>query len=477
MADTTYFWHDYETYGANPKIDRACQFAGIRTDADFNIIGEPLMLYCQPTNDVLPHPQACLITGVTPQIAAERGIPEPQFMAQILAELAKPNTCSLGYNTLRFDDEVTRYGLYRNFFDPYAREWQNGCSRWDLIDVVRMTYALRPEGIQWPEREPGVPSFKLDQLAPANGFEHENAHDALADVYATIELAKLVKSKQPKLFAYALENKTKDAVREKLNLRTRQPVLHVSSKFPASRACLSAVMPLLAHPTNKNSVIAYDLRHDPAALLELDAEDIRERMYTPTADLPEGIERVALKQILVNKCPVVAPLTVLTDEARQRAQLDMTLCKKHWDWLQENFEQVAPVILEAFTNDAFEPASDPEQDLYGGFISGDDRRISDEVRQLTGEELVDWEPPFRDNRLHELLFRYRARHFPTTLNDAERDEFENWRCNKLEFAPDGGLTLLQFHELIASLRPGFSEQQDKLRILDELVAWAEKIKP
>ncbi len=214
----TFYWHDYETWGAKPSVDRPSQFAGIRTDLDFNVIGEPLVMYCQPPADLLPSPEACLITGITPQQAQAEGLPEYQFIAKIHAELSQPDTCALGFNSIRFDDEVTRYTLYRNFYDAYEREWKNGNSRWDIIDMVRACRTLRPEGIEWPNRDDGLPSFKLTDLTAANGIAHEHAHDALSDVYATIAVAKLVKQKQPKLFNYLFKLRVKREVSALLNL-------------------------------------------------------------------------------------------------------------------------------------------------------------------------------------------------------------------------------------------------------------------
>lgn len=178
----TFYWHDYETWGSNPRVDRPAQFAGIRTDLDLNIIGEPLVLYCKPPPDLLPDPEACLITGITPQQALSSGVLEYQFIAAIHNELSRPNTCCVGYNNIRFDDEITRHLLYRNFYDPYEREWKNGNTRWDIIELVRACYALYPEGINWPLNEEGKISFKLEDIALANGLAPYKSHDALSDV-------------------------------------------------------------------------------------------------------------------------------------------------------------------------------------------------------------------------------------------------------------------------------------------------------
>lgn len=147
---TSFYWHDYETWGTDPRRDRAVQFAGLRTDLDFNPIGRPLMVYAKPADDMLPQPGACLVTGITPQHARKEGVCEADFFRAVHDELSRPGTCALGYNSIRFDDEFTRYGLYRNFYDPYAREWQNGNSRWDIIDTVRLMRALRRKGSTGP---------------------------------------------------------------------------------------------------------------------------------------------------------------------------------------------------------------------------------------------------------------------------------------------------------------------------------------
>ena len=268
------FWYDYETTGIDPRRDRPLQVAGIRTDENLNEVGEPLNIYCQPSDDILPHPAACLVTGIPPAKLAQSGLGEAEFMSRVHAELSLPGTCGVGYNSLRFDDEVTRYSLYRNFFDPYAREWQGGNSRWDLIDLVRTAYALRPEGIVWPEVE-GKVSLKLELLTAANGIEHGQAHDALSDVRATIALARLIRSKQPKLYDYLYQLRSKQRVLDVVRLL--QPMVHISGRFAGTRHYLAVVLPLAWHPRNRNALIVCDLHADHAPLLEEDGATMRRR--------------------------------------------------------------------------------------------------------------------------------------------------------------------------------------------------------
>ncbi len=470
-------WHDYETFGANPRLDRPCQFAGLRTDLELNFQGDPVELYCQPPVDVLPHPQACLITGITPDIALERGRPEPEFIRQVLDELGQPGTCGAGYNSLRFDDELTRHTAWRNFYDPYAREWRNGCSRWDIIDMARLTYALRPEGIHWPRRADGKPSFRLEDLAQANALEQAQAHDALSDVRATIALARLIRRRQPRLYEFVFNSRGKAAARKLLDLQSRAAVVHVSQRFPAELGCLSVVMPLVAHPTNGNAVLVFDLRVNPADLLELDPVDIHERLYTPTADLPEGVARIPVKAVHVNKCPVLAPLATLQPAQAERLALNLELVEQHRASLQAHIGEVAAKLTEVFAMGEFPPVSDPEQDLYGGFIGDADRRICEHVTQLPPAAVADFQPAFQDRRLGEIWFRYRARHFPDGLNEAEREDWRRFRERRLEYAPDGGLTLDEYNTLLAELMLRFADDPGKTEILRKLLDWAKQIRP
>lgn len=415
------FWYDYETTGINPRSDRPLQVAGIRTDLDLNEIDEPVNLYCRPSDDILPHPAACLITGITPQRLAEQGLSEADFMTRIHAQLARPGTCGAGYNTLRFDDEVTRYSLYRNFFDPYAREWQGGNSRWDLIDVVRTAYALRPQGISWPQVE-GRASLKLELLTAANGIDHGQAHDALSDVRATIGLARLIRDKQPKLYDWLFQLRIKQKVLDQIRLL--QPLVHISGRFSAARNYLGVVLPLAWHPRNRNALIVCDLHLDPHPLLEEDADILRQRLYSRREDLAQGQLPVPLKLIHVNRCPVLAPLNVLRREDQQRLDLDIAHYQAQALRLAEAQSRWQDKVQALYSSEDFAPSEDPEQQLYDGFLGDRDRRVCEQVRLAEPAQLAGSQWMFDDDRLPELLFRYRARNFSDTLSEAEQ---QRWR--------------------------------------------------
>lgn len=482
MLSHTFLWHDYETFGLNTRRDRPAQFAGIRTDAELNEIGEPVMLYCQPANDYLPDPASCLITGITPQHCLQHGLPEHAFAAQIEQLLAQPGTIGVGYNTIRFDDEVTRFMFWRNLIDPYGREWQNDCGRWDLLDVVRMAYALRPEGIVWPTKHDGPhagkPSFALQDMTRANGVVHEAAHDALSDVRATIALARLIRTAQPRLFDFCLGLHKKDRVAAELGLPASPqhavPFLHVSGMFPSEKGCLAVMWPLATHPNNKNELLAWDLAHDPSELPLLDVATLRQRLFSKTADLPQGVQRLPMKSVHLNKSPmVVRKRATLTPQMAAKWGIDMQAALRNAEKARD-LPDMSAIWPEVFQRPQ-EAAPDVDEDLYGGFIGNADRRRLNQLLALSPAELAHERTGFDDPRLKTLLFRYRARNFPSTLTPEESARWEAHRAARLLDGEGGARNVDALFAAIDTLAETADERGEA--VLGALYDYAEAIAP
>lgn len=461
----TFYFHDYETFGINPALDRPAQFAGVRTDSDFNIIEEPLVIYCQIAQDYLPDPEAVLITGITPQKTNQNGICEAEFTKLIHQEFSRPNTCILGYNNIRFDDEVTRNILYRNFYDPYAYSWRNGNSRWDLLDVVRACYALRPEGINWPTNDSGFPSFRLEDLTKANNIEHEHAHDAMSDVYATIAMAKLIKQAHPKLFNYFFNLRNKNRVAELIDIANMTPIIHVSGMLGSHRGNMTLVSPIAWHPMQKNAVIVCDLSGDIDSLITLPVETIREKLYTKTEDLEIDEQRIPLKLIHINKCPIVAPLSTLLPDNAKRFNLDKQKCLINQQRLLENQNALQSKMYELFnvSNEYSNNNIDVDAQIYADFLNGQDLLKCETIRSTSPHLLDSLSLNFDDSRLAKLFFRYKARNYPQTLTEQELRIWQDHCRDKLNphKIQDYLQTLEQFAEI-------YIQQPEKLGLLKQL---------
>jgi len=437
LSAETFYFYDLETWGADTKKDRISQFAGLRTNLDLEPVGEPQMAYCQLAPDYLPSPTATLITGITPQKCQRDGLTEVEFIRQLHEQLATPGSCVIGYNNIRFDDEMVRHTLFRNFIDPYSREWQHGNSRWDLIDVVRACFALRPDGIQWPLKDDGSPSFRLEDLTKANGISHQHAHDASSDVYATVALAALIKRAQPRLFDYLWQHRQKQKLAGLIDVAGHTPLVHVSSKFPALQGCCSWIVPLAFHPTNKNAVICFNLQQDPTFLFSLSADEAKRRLYARSSELAADESRPALKLVHLNKCPVLAPAKTLSAERAEQLGIDRAQCLKHLEKLHQQRDLMLRLVQDIYqTESSAEPSQCPDYCLYQGFISDQDRRLLPQIHQFSPQQLAVAPPIFQDDRLNHLLFRYRARNFPHSLNHEELAKWQRFCKDRLQFGAE-----------------------------------------
>lgn len=460
----TFLFHDYETFGKSPSLDRPAQFAGVRTDMDFNIIGEPEVFYCQPADDYLPQPEAVMITGITPQQAKARGVSEAEFARRIHALFSQPNTCVVGYNNVRFDDEVTRNIFYRNFYDPYGWSWQNGNSRWDLLDVMRACFALRPQGINWPENDDGLPSFRLEHLTKANGVEHANAHDAMSDVYATIAMAKRVKQQQPKLYDYLFSHRTKQKISTLIDIPQMKPLVHISGMFGALRGNTSWVAPLAWHPDNRNALITCDLTGDMSPLLELEADALRERLYTRRDELGDAAP-VPVKLVHINKCPVLAPANTLRPEDAERIGIDRQRCLANLALLRQHPEIREKIVTLFAEAEPFTGSDDVDAQLYDGFFGDADKSAINIILNSAPANLPALDLTFSDKRIEKLLFRYRARNFPGTLDDAEQQRWLQHRREALN--PERVQSYLQELEALFNLYQADNDKVAQLKALFE----------
>jgi len=446
----TFYWYDYETFGLSPRIHRIAQFAGIRTDENLNILDEH-MFYCKPTNDSLPAPEACAVTGITPQLCEKKGLIEHEFIKKINKEFSVPDTCIVGYNSIAFDDEFTRHTLFRNFIDPYAWHWKNGNTRWDILNVARFCYAFKKDSsLSWVVDDNSKPIFKLDRLAPANGIEHSDAHDAMADVIATIGIAKIIKDSQPRLFDYALSLRDKNEVSKKIELFS--PLLHTSGIYPAKFSCTRLTTALAYHPEYNDRAIVFDLEQDPSLLVELDTDELKKLLFTKK--LSKGVKRLQIKELIFNKSPMfVSNVYKLEPKIIEQLQIDMDKCMTHLTYIDNNQLHIEDKIKSIYKKDSDrEPTIDVDQSLYDNFISNKDRKICDEIQHLSVDQMSSFRPNFEDRKLSKLFQHFKARNYPETLTENEQEDWFEIVQSRVQNGENGYLSFEYFEKSINKLK-------------------------
>ena len=466
----TFFFYDLETSGLNAREDRIMQFAGRRTSMDLTPIGEPYNMLVALSDDTLPNPDALMVTGITPQKTVDEGYSEVQFARILNDEIFTPDTIVVGFNNIRFDDEFIRHLLWRNFYDPYEWCWKDGRSRWDMLDVVRMTRALRPEGISWPLDDAGEPTNRLELITRENGIAHKNAHDAMSDVDALIDVTKLIRDKQLQLFEYLLKMRDKKEVVKLVNVDDKKPFVYSSGRYDKEFAKTTAAFPLA---TGRNgNVVVYDLRYDPTPFIDLSESELAHKVYASWQERQaEDFVKLPAKELQPNRCPAVAPLGVLAHGGGwAKISLDAETIAKHQKILLAHPE-FAEKLRTIFENKPeFTRSPDPEAQLYDGFLNDRDRLRAEAVRNASERELDDFHPNFADERLPGLLLHYKARNFPKTLSSDEREMWQTWRAVRVQ---------AQLPKYMAALQRLATSALDsgKEFIVQELQLWAESILP
>lgn len=465
----TFFFYDLETSGLSARDDRIMQFAGIRTTLDLEPIGEPYDVLVKLNDDTLPSPDALMVTGITPQQTLADGYTEAEFAKLLVEEVFTPDTITVGFNSIRFDDEFVRHLFWRNFYDPYEWSWRDGRSRWDLLDVVRMTRALRPEGIEWPFID-GKEANKLELIAKLNGIEHLKAHDALSDVEALIAVTRLVKESQPQLYNYLLNIRGKKEVMKLVNLDEKQPFVYVSGQLSADFHKATVAFPLTSG--RNGNVVLYDLRYDPTPFLDLTPEELEKRMFSSWDERQkDGFVPIPVKEMQYNRAPAVAPLGVLEQSGGwERIGLTQAVITENRNKLLAvaSFAENVRSALEK--RPEFKKSSDVEAQLYDGFVADIDTMRIEKVRQADAQQLADLHPDFTDERLPTLLLHYKARNFPKSLAENEVIAWEEWRAKRVM------QQLPSFVKRLQDLSVTISDDNKRF-VIEEMKLWAESIVP
>lgn len=473
----SFFFYDLETSGFNKSADRIMQFAGQRTDENLKPIGEPINLLVKLSDDILPSPGAIMVTKITPQETLRDGITEPEFCRFFIEEVTKPNTIILGYNSVRFDDEFIRHTLWRNFRDPYTWSYSDNCSRWDMLDVTRMVRALRPDGINWPNKrvldkktgqEKTIGTVNLVDMSNSNGFTNKHAHDALADVFALIDLTKLIKAKQPKMWRYLLKIRNKSEILKIIKPGTLEPFVYTSGRYPSDNE-KTTIATIIGHGKLSTKFLAWDLRYSVEEFSDIADKDLAKSLpFNRTPSQSDDAKILPIKEIAINRCPAVAPIGVVDKPSEKRLHINLAQIQANLKSLKDNAKFIKKVIKAYCDQPEFQKeTSDVEAQLYDSFTPDSDKNKIRLVAGAKANELADLQPEFHDYRLSELLLRYKARNYPQSLSADEQTSWEKYRTNKLR------RELPSYLEALTEAQKAGADEF----LLQELQLWAESIMP
>jgi exodeoxyribonuclease-1 len=473
MTSSSFYFYDLETTSGNPRTGRIMQFAGQRTDEKLKPIGEPDNILVKLADDVLPEPDAILVHGITPQKTLEEGLSEVEFVKYFQEKVATPGTIFVGFNNIRFDDEFIRRICYRTFFDPYQWHWQENRSRWDILDPIRMMRALRPEGMKWPMID-GKPSVKLELMARENGLLHENAHDALSDVIALIELSQKFQNAQPKLFEYLLSSRDKKKV-AKLVL-SGELLVYTSGKYNSEYEKTTIVQTLLKHP-RRDSAVVYDLRADPAEWLNLSVDELAEHWQVRYGDEKKPLP---VKIIQFNHCPAIAPISVLDEDSKKRIKIDLNKIVKNQQTIVENPEFISKIsdaldIIENKRQTSLDLDTHVDDQLYDGFWGENDQTEMAKIRRAKPEDLNELRKDISNKRIREMIPLYIARNYPKLMTPEEIEIWEEHKRKVMYGAGESG-AYSKFSKRMAELRKTRNDKKSDY-LLTELQLYVESILP
>jgi exodeoxyribonuclease-1 len=410
LGGLAFVFYDLETTGADKRFDQILQFAAVLTDDDLNVVDQ-FEIRSRLLPHIVPSPGAMMVTGVRVNQLVDPSIPSHFEMCtkihQVLSDWS-PATM-VGYNSLRFDEEFLRQAFYASLLPIYLTNTA-GNSRLDALTLVLATRAFRPEALNWPLDEDGKIRFKLDRLAPVNGFAHDNAHDALADVRATIHLTRLIKERAPDVWAAGMAYRTKAAA----TAYVEREKVFVASRLRAAIQTSTLVTALAANPNQPSEVFVFDLQFDPALLTTMPEDELTELI----AGTPRPVTSIRL-----NTCPLFMPVEAVGSLAVGYA-LGMEELLRRATLVTGDAglrQRLIKVALAGRT--PFAESPHVEDQIYAGFYNRTDQALIDEFHKSDWIRRFELARLFADQRLRTLARRLVYCEAPSVVPAKDRERY------------------------------------------------------
>jgi exodeoxyribonuclease-1 len=451
-------FYDLETFGLRPGADRIAEFAGILTDDELSLRDQPWEHRCLPPPDMLASPGACLTTGITPQMAQQTGLPEPDFARTLNGRFQRePRTLIVGYNNASFDDEFIRHLFYRTFLDPYEWHWVNGNRRLDMFAVIPAVFDFQRDALVWPRADDGRPDFRLEALSAANDAESGTSHEALADTFALRNVCNAIRVHAPEVWERLPDLVSKNSVEQTLRrafaayTSTERASADSVSGLEAATVAFSAGY--LKRENRSSTLCAVvgreagpagawwlvDLAADPEQLLAFEPEVVAARRFA-TGD-PERERFRTLIRLNPRRLPVLFPAEERHRETLYDHGIARSTVADAWRiWVQpESRAWLARYVAAvAVANESSRSTvhRDVDEQLYDALPHADDRRHVAALAHASTREIGTYlrAETFTDPRYRELAQRFFGRYLPTWLSSAEREQFRHGARARIDVA-------------------------------------------
>jgi exodeoxyribonuclease-1 len=447
-------FYDTETTGIHTAFDQILQFAAIQTDDDFNEL-DRFEIRCRLLPHVVPSPGAMRVTGVSVAQLTDPNLPSHYEMVRAIRRKldAWSPAVFMGYNSLQFDEQLLRQALFQTLHSPYLTNTNGNC-RADVLRIVQAASVFAPNTITVPVGDRGQSVFRLDRLAPANGFDHAHAHDALADVEATIHLCRLLAERNHEFWSWCTRFSRKFVVQDFVR---KNPVFCLT-EFYYSRPHSWLVTPIGKSPGNQNDIFALDLANDPDELGALDDDELARRL----AQSPRPVRRIR-----ANAFPLIAPVddmpaaSMASELSRAEVERRAAIIRR-----KSALRERLCALMDEERKDA-EPSPHLEEQIYDGFITDEDAPLLAEFHDASWDDRLALTDRIRDRRLRLLGRRLVYFERPDLFARKERRDIEIALAKRLLGTDDPGkwLTLpdaiRQADDLIATATG------DERKLLDE----------
>ena len=366
-----YVFYDTETTGIETAFDQILQFAAIKTDDEFVEL-DRFDIRCRLLPHVVPSPGALRVTKVTPAMLTDPSLPSHfEAISQIRAKLLDWSPATfIGYNSIAFDEDLLRQAFFQNLHPAYLTN-TGGNSRADIMRVSHAVHTYSPNSISVPMNDNGKQTFRLDQLAPANGYSHDQAHEAMADVEATIHMARLARDRAPEIWQAMERSVTKNAVKQHV---TGERMLSLT-EYHFGRAYSWLVTYCGENPEYEGQLAVFDLYQDPDEFRHLSVE----RMVSVLNTNPKVI-----RSLRANAQPILMPADA-APEGTKALQISPEERQHRVDFIREDTEfqaRVGQALALRFADQ--EPSPHVEKRIYDGFPGREDQSLMEQFHR------VDW---------------------------------------------------------------------------------------